>query len=387
MSIFNARTRSDCAPKRETETHFEFFDRVAGPFWDRLREVLETWFSRFPMPHAIDLRSRLRSDDDNFDGAWWELYLHQVLVGAGRTVVPHPEVPGSAAHPDFLVREVDGSSWFLEARLRQDGEASAERRVGQIIDSLNRVPSSCFFLWVTMRRVGTSTPSLTALQAEIHAWLGSLDADAVLAAVEAAPGDLATLPSRQWRAGDWWILFRAIPKKREARGREGVRTVGVHGGLGGRWVSEERDSLARVLSQKAKKYGDLPHPLVLALRMTSPYAVPAHVFGDRTGERDSTAHPTMLSGATARRRVAALLLASPELQPVSVCSVTPILVINGSADRPMVASLPFPVFAEGVDIDEAERNPLADLDRALRLPPDFRELKKSPFVRGGDEAA
>jgi hypothetical protein len=238
-----------------------------------------------------------------------------------------------------------------------------------------------FFVAVSFREVGGSTPSLTRLRAEIGGWLDALDADAVLAAVESDDPSAVELPSKRWGLGDWSIRFQAIPKRREARGRAGGRTVGYHSGPGGRWVGEDIGRLEAALSEKAKKYGDLPHPLVLALRMTSPYVVPAHLLRDRSGVEGREATARIMTGATVRRRVSALVLAGPELQPWSVCSVTPILALNSAAERPLLASLPFPVVATGVSIDDAERSPLTELDGVLRLPSDFRELKQRPFAR------
>ena len=313
VALFTTRSRIDSAPKREGESRFGFLDRVAGPFWDRLRSMIDTWFASYPVAHATDLLARVQSDDDQLDAAWWELYLHQVLTGTGRTVIVHPDVAGSVTHPDFLVREQDGTCWYLEARLLQDGGAAEERRVGQILDGLNEVRSPNFFLGVNFRRIGSRSPSLSQLRQGVERWLDSLDPDAVLAAVDSGSPGRGDLPHLPWKHDDWSVLLQAIPKKREARGRDGGRTVGMHGGLGGRWVGDDHQRIKRVLSEKAKKYGDLSHPLVLALRLTSPYSVLSHLFGDRRAS-ESASTAAIPGGATAQRRVGALLLASAELQ-------------------------------------------------------------------------
>ena len=105
QGLFSVRERTDPRPSREGETRFEFLDRVAGPFWDRLRSLLEGWFAEYPATESLDLAQRFRSDDDQHDAAWWELYLHRVLTATGHRLTPHPEVPNTTKRPDFLVEE------------------------------------------------------------------------------------------------------------------------------------------------------------------------------------------------------------------------------------------------------------------------------------------
>ena len=47
VNIFSAVERTDPSPGGHRESHFQFIDRVAGHYWDQVRDLVEEWFSRF----------------------------------------------------------------------------------------------------------------------------------------------------------------------------------------------------------------------------------------------------------------------------------------------------------------------------------------------------
>lgn len=60
------------------------------------RELLETWFARYPRGHRAHLRGRLFSSRvSEQQSAWWELYLHETFMRAGYTVHVSVETPAS----------------------------------------------------------------------------------------------------------------------------------------------------------------------------------------------------------------------------------------------------------------------------------------------------
>ena len=44
----------------------EFLDRASGPFFDRVRETLEDWLSRYPEADRHELVARMRARDGSF---------------------------------------------------------------------------------------------------------------------------------------------------------------------------------------------------------------------------------------------------------------------------------------------------------------------------------
>src|SRR3954447_23347680 len=102
MRLFDDFERANPLPAEEGEDSFSFMNRVAQPFWQRIRDELDQWFAAYPPDDATDLRSRFRdaSPAQHF-AAWWELYLHELFLRLGFAVDVHPELEGVSGRPDF----------------------------------------------------------------------------------------------------------------------------------------------------------------------------------------------------------------------------------------------------------------------------------------------
>src|SRR5438046_1598069 len=106
LTLFDVcdRTRHDHA--RYSEAHFAFLNRSAWLEAIRVRERLESWFARYPMAaddpgrERRDLRGRFRSPNDAVHfGSFFELLLHELLLGLDCRVFVHPPAPNSARRP------------------------------------------------------------------------------------------------------------------------------------------------------------------------------------------------------------------------------------------------------------------------------------------------
>jgi len=257
--------RTDPSPAAHGDGRFMFLDRVSGPYWDQVRDLIESWFSRLCPDAQADVRGRLRSKDDRqFRGAFFELYLHECLLRMGYTVTCHPMLEGTARRPDFLA-EKDGRAMYIEARSASssDVSAAAAARVNTVYKSLDRLDSPNFFLWIEIVRQGAVPLGAKPLRGRLEKWLRGLDPD------EYKPGcsreDLPALTYEEKRDDDevaWVIEFEAIPKSPEARGRKGVRPLGIFGG-GATWLDE--DGIRGALSDKGSAYGPLGASFVVAV--------------------------------------------------------------------------------------------------------------------------
>jgi hypothetical protein len=130
MVVYTRRNLTDASPKRAAESEAEFFQRIAGPFWDQVRDVINEWWSHLPGQTQSGLRSRLldRNSDTNVFSALWELYLHEMLLGSGCTVEIEQRIGTRGKSPDFLVSR-DGEQFVVEAiwtaqRLRDNVSAA-----------------------------------------------------------------------------------------------------------------------------------------------------------------------------------------------------------------------------------------------------------------------
>jgi hypothetical protein len=238
---------------------------LAGPSWQRVRELIEAWFERLCGDAKADVAARLRSGDDRqFQAAFLELYCHETLLRLGYRVACHPDVGQGGRRPDFLA-EGEGGSLVLEATVaaRSDQEVAAGRREAQVYDAINQVHSPDFFLYVEVKEAGQSPPSAARLRPRLEAWLKGLDYDAIRHAADTRMLFRSPeVPRFPWEDGGWRVEFLPIPKH-EARGKPGLRPIGVHAPTVA--FVDDCGRIRKAVLEKATAYGQLDVPYVVAV--------------------------------------------------------------------------------------------------------------------------
>jgi hypothetical protein len=251
-----------------SESTFAFLNRAAGPFWDRVRDLMERWFGRLCDDARDDVRARLRSEDNRqFRAAFWELYCHETLLRLGFDVTCHPAVVTGRGRPDFLA-ERDDLRFVLEATVTGEADASvaADRREARVFDEINRVDSPNFTLFVEVQRQGPVPPPLAPLRSQLEAWLGKLDPDDV-SAIGASENLLLSprTPALVWEASGWCLKFLPVPRSQRTRGKRGGRTIGVHAPVVKWQFIDDARTIRRSVAGKATAYGQLDLPFIVAV--------------------------------------------------------------------------------------------------------------------------
>ncbi len=238
------------APHRETLA--QRLARAATPADRRVRSLLETWFLRLPEAAQTDVRSRLWERDRRLAlAAFWELYLHELLLRLGYEPTPHPILRAAGARPDFLAVG-QGGSLYVEALIHGPPTElwRAERRLYPILDVLHEFACSGWFLRLGRVEYGYSTPPLRDLRLVITEWLESLTPESDEARLE-------------WCRNGWTIELRAtrsLPASAAALpSQEAVPATSLR-------------TLTSKLQAKAKRYRALDFPLLLALCISRPLA-------------------------------------------------------------------------------------------------------------------
>ena len=267
MHLFDSDIdRSDAGPSRHAEPHFPYLNRSGRSEAGRIRTVLESWFSRYPAAGQAELRARFRSPDDvHHHGAFFELYLHELLVLLGYHVELHPHLDGTDRRPDFYAERGQGDAFFLEAIVATDKsvrELAAEARLNQVYDALNAVKSPDFFIGVEAPEGPPTPPPGKALRAAVESFLQGLDPDWLAEAFQRS--GFGALPRGKFAHDGWSIEFYPIPKSPAARGDQTIRPLGMVGSMTPRWV-DDRVALRDAILKKASRYGDLEQPFVVAV--------------------------------------------------------------------------------------------------------------------------
>ncbi len=339
--VFDQKTRTDSSPSGHDEGTFDFLNRVEGGYWQQIRDLMEEWFARLPSSAKDDVRSRLRSRDDrHFSAAFFELYLHESLVRGGFQVTCHPSVPNSSRAPDFLV-ESHSTGFYLEATSvsEPDLDWAASRRLARMHEALNRMESPHFFLSVEVDSVGASDINTRRLRAGLKQWLSGLDPDEVgKHYLQASRAD--AVPSRTWNDNGWTLTVSVIPKSIEARGKPGLRPLGMFGPAGAMSV-DVVSPVRKALTQKGSAYGELGLPFIVAVRQGSTFPLSSGIAEALYGSLQVTItsgpdqEPSYSEGragdgfwlgnTTWRNKRVSGVLSATNLHPWSVASELPVL--------------------------------------------------------------
>jgi hypothetical protein len=297
--VFSDRERLDASPS-SGESMYTFLDRVTGPVWDRIRQLIEDWAGDFSPDNRDQLVGRLKSRRDiDVTGAYWELLLYHGLRALGFAVSSEPEIPGTTKRPDFLA-EGQQCSFYLEAKVLGDDLADRQRdkKRQDIEHELNaRVRSDDFIVQVQFTRDGAQSIPIRKLAADTRAWLDGLDLADIRQKIGGA-GLLGGTPLIWQDERSGWSI--AIAPMRKSGNRYGNRIVGVTGPHFS-WTND-RTPIREALYEKTHKYGDeLDKPLVVALGVLRPFVDDTDLLDALFGDDVYQFDPSTGNGKSARK--------------------------------------------------------------------------------------
>lgn len=281
--LFDDVPRIDANPRGYGEPLYAFLNRVAGEYWECVRNLLSEWHRHYPEADQQVLRRRFQSPDRRgLLGAFWELYLHELFRRLDFTIELHPRVIGADRRPDF--RLARGSSVLLVEAVtiyEPEGETRIDGRLAALLDEINTLDSLEFFLAVDAHAVGRHTPPLTRLTRDLQAWLAALDHDAISHGAQGTGGF-------RWQHQGWDLTFTPIARKPRARWAN-VPTIG-RGRVRTGFVDDHR-VIAQRLGEKTRAYGrQSREPFVIALlsfrETTGPEPVLRALFGSAPHQPD-----------------------------------------------------------------------------------------------------
>lgn len=263
MTLFDDSNRTDSSPANHLEDHFSFLNRVATPYWERVRTQLTDWVDRLPHDERSDVVARMRSRDRRqFLGAFWETYLFVVFDRLGFGIAMHPEVTGSKRRPDFRIETVNGPA-YVEATVSSvsDDALAQDRRRGQVYDTINHLGSTHYWLSLDLLDEGYESPAIKKCLPAVQRWLDSLDLNEASELLDAQRFD--DLPEYVIEDRGWSIRVTALPRGHESRGEASGRPIAFYPIESGSF--DGRAPVLASLREKAGRYGELDAPYVIAL--------------------------------------------------------------------------------------------------------------------------
>jgi hypothetical protein len=219
-SVFDDFVRTDAKPARHGEGRFEFLNRSATKYFGAVRDLIDEWYGYVPAEHKAGIRGNLRADDHHSASAFWELYLHEAYRRSGADIEIHPQVPSRSARPDFRIT-LANAAFYLEAVTvgRAPAEIAEDSRLDQVHRVLADMLIEDFSIELSTYGVGPRPLATKRLRGALRCWLDLLEADQVVAAVEASEyAGFDSLPELTWNDDGWSLVFHALPLGEWARG-------------------------------------------------------------------------------------------------------------------------------------------------------------------------
>lgn len=265
MKLFDARERTDFGTANYAESVFGYLNRTARYEFNRIRNEIDDWFSHYPEPGQAELRARFRSDVEvQHQAAFFELYIHELLVKLNCEVVLHPRLPGIPKSVDFFVRPQIGERFYLEATVaarESSTESAARARMDVVYDVLDRViVSPDFFLALKVKGAPNTPPNSRQLASFVQKHITGLDPDEIQRLYDIS---LDAVPRWHYKHDGWELEFRPVPKKANTRGKPGLRPIGSRSTTFE--AVDHRSPVREAINQKAGRYGELGLPYIVAV--------------------------------------------------------------------------------------------------------------------------
>lgn len=262
--LFDDTERTDSAPKGEAESTYRFLNRSAKQGLDEIRRTLHEWYSGYPESHRKDFVGRFRSHvDRHHRAAFFELFMHELLMRLGYSVTVHPSVaPADSTQPDFLVCKGD-LEFYVEATVSSgisDADVSRKKVLAAVLDRINDLDVPYHLQLISVKE-GLRPPKVRRICSELKSKLFALDVDALR--TKAVHEGFESMPTLILAIEDWEFAIRPLPASPAAGRREHTRAI-VDNSMEGGMVAPE-GILREAIARKAGHYGDMNRPYMLAI--------------------------------------------------------------------------------------------------------------------------
>lgn len=135
--LFEIKTRTNPQPSLLNGNSYEFFDNSSWDKVEKIRNLLNEWYLKFPSKGKKDLKGRFLK---SFNSAFFELFVYTLFRKKGFTIEIHPNLKHSSSQPDFLIRK-DDLEFYVEAKVvigESERTIANNRIVNTLCDEINK---------------------------------------------------------------------------------------------------------------------------------------------------------------------------------------------------------------------------------------------------------
>lgn len=261
VQLFEETPRTFMGPGLSSESTLAYLDRSARTDAASARQYLEHLFAVYPPEKKAAFKKRLH---DEFESAFFELFIHDLLRSNGAAVVLHPKVSEKSTRPDFLARFPSGDQLIVEAIVSKDMSAAEQKIESQwerIFDHLNR-KLNCPVYWIAFgsREHPELPPTPSSLCRFVQRQIDEFTQ------MDMASGGNLTLPTWLFQDGTLFSMEISLIRRSQPANPDD-RPIGVYPWKS-RWGGGEQ-ALLNAIKAKATKYGPLELPFVVAINALS----------------------------------------------------------------------------------------------------------------------
>lgn len=264
IKLFESNERHYLGPANSLENVYDYYNRSARLDISIVRDKLEEWFSNIPETEKYEMKERFKK---SFDSVFYELFLYNLFTELGFGIEIHPNVAGNTTKPDFLIRKGE-LEIYVEAKISKDkshSEEAEENRKNQFYDSINKIKSPNFLLYIEKLDFKTDKqPQTKAIIKYFENELNKLDPDELNSVVECAGLDgIKSIPYSNEQID---IVIKPVPVMKSERGKS-ERAIGVFPFEF--YTDGAEESLQDSINFKAKRYGKLDKPYIICINALS----------------------------------------------------------------------------------------------------------------------
>lgn len=263
--LFDDYERNDSRSLLPRESRYMLYNRSASEEIAASRLLINEWFRNFPDECELEeLKARFQSgEDEHFYSVIFELYLANQLINQGFQLDIHPELPNnSERRPDFLVTDQQGEQFYIEASVVLNASGlPTNQQIEDFLLELDQRSHPSFMIGLSYEGEPIAPPSAVRAANHIHRWLDTLNFEDCEEILRTTPEDL---PRIEWEDRGLVIKVEALPIRQNQDNVDESRLIGMGSMQGG--VLDRKKSLLRKLGKKAKKYGELDKPFVIAVQ-------------------------------------------------------------------------------------------------------------------------
>lgn len=272
MFLFEPKHRTDLEWCFANEGAYSFLDRTGRSQFEEVRDRLNSWFQNYPEDHQSWLKNRFKNED--FGTSFFELYVHQKFFERGYSTSAHTLEPKTGLTPDFLISKGD-ECFYVEATTTREASEKAdyEKRRNIIKERLEQIKQDK--LWLNIQELRLYTRRMFKTTQLERKLLEHIEQYSHISKSELIP---------EFLYEDDKIYFKLGFLQINGNGPGPYQRIGIDASFDGVWGDSSR-SIRKAILKKAKKYKQLPHPLIIALNVQGPTGmneedVQAALYGD-----------------------------------------------------------------------------------------------------------